>query len=364
MNSTSTAVFDRETCGATLTDTPLDARERYYSDLRPLHLAPLWNVLSGLVPSEPRPTAVPWLWSWSDVYPQLLRSGSLITAEEAERRVLVLENPNLAGRSRATDTLYAGLQLILPGEVAPAHRHTQSALRFVLSGRGAFTAVEGERTMMSRGDFIITPHWTWHDHGHVGDEPVVWMDGLDVALVDFLRAGFRESHPEEQSQPINHADGHAAAKFGSGLMPLGWVNKGPTSPVFSYPYERSREALRILSSEADIDPHHGICLRYVNPANGDWAMPTIGTALRLIPRGFGTRNYRSTDSVVLVCVEGDATISFEGRAPSFSMKQNDIAAIPAWTWWNIRSNNDAVLFSFSDRPTHEKLGLFREERDE
>ena len=148
-------------------------REQYYDALRPLNLAPLWSVLQGLVPAEPVPAAKPWCWRWQDVYPQLLRSGELITTEEAERRVLVLENPGLPGRSQVTDTLYGGLQLILPGEVAPAHRHTQSALRFVLHGDGAYTAVDGEKTRMRRGDFIITPHWTWHDHGHQGDEPVV-----------------------------------------------------------------------------------------------------------------------------------------------------------------------------------------------
>jgi gentisate 1,2-dioxygenase len=337
-------------------------REAYYSDLRPLHLAPLWNVLSGLVPNEPQPAAVPWKWAWNDVYPQLVRAGSLITAEEAERRVLVLENPKMAGLSRATDTLYAGLQMILPGEVAPAHRHTQSALRFVLHGEGAFTAVDGEKTMMSRGDFIITPHWTWHDHGHIGDEPMVWMDGLDVALVDFLRAGFREGHPEEKSQQLHRSDGHSLAKFGTGLLPVNWEHKGSTSPVFNYPYARSREALEILNNSSEMDPHFGIWMRYINPINGDWAMPTLGTSLRLVPRGFTAKKYRSVDSVVLVCVEGSVSLSVEG-SPSLELSMNDVAVVPGWRWWSVTAaRENAVLFSFSDRPTLEKLGLFREER--
>jgi gentisate 1,2-dioxygenase len=157
------------------------ARELYYEEIRPLNLAPLWRVLKGLVPDQPVPAAQPCRWAWDDVYPQLLRAGGLISAEEAERRVLVLENPGLPGKSQISDTLYGGLQLILPGETAPAHRHTQSALRFVLHGSGAYTAVDGEKTPMERGDFIITPHWIWHDHGHEGSEPVVWLDGLDVS---------------------------------------------------------------------------------------------------------------------------------------------------------------------------------------
>src|SRR5438270_3887922 len=110
------------------------ARKQYYDEIRPLNLAPLWTVLKGLVPAQPVPAAKPCKWAWNDVYPQLLRAGALISAEEAERRVLVLENPGLPGKSQISDTLYCVLQLILPGEVAPAHRHTQSALRFVLHG--------------------------------------------------------------------------------------------------------------------------------------------------------------------------------------------------------------------------------------
>lgn len=336
-------------------------RQGYYEDLRPLNLAPLWSVLKRLVPAEPVPAAQPWCWNWEDVYPQLLRAGSLISAEEAERRVLVLENPGLPGKSQVTDTLYAGIQLILPREVAPAHRHTQSALRFVLHGTGAYTAVDGEKTRMNRGDFIITPFWTWHDHGHEGTEPVVWLDGLDVPLVNFLRAGFRESH-EEKAQSSTRVIGEAAARFGSGMLPINCDRSSVTSPVFSYPYERSREALHVLARAEAPDPHLGICLKYVNPLNGDWAMPTLGTALRYFPRGFSTRPYRATESLVLVCVEGRAQVTI-GQGATFSVGPNDIAAIPGWCAWSVQAEEDSVFFSYSDRPVHEKLGLLREQRD-
>ena len=130
---------------------------------------------------------MPALWKYRDVRPYLMESGELISAEEAERRVLVLENPGMRGASSITHSLYAGLQLILPGEIAPSHRHIQSALRFVIEGNGAYTAVDGERVTMHPGDFIITPSWTWHDHGNPGTEPVVWLDGLDVPMVVLLR---------------------------------------------------------------------------------------------------------------------------------------------------------------------------------
>jgi gentisate 1,2-dioxygenase len=306
------------------------------------------------------PQARPWCWKWDSVYPQLLRSGSLISAEEAERRVLVLENPGLPGKSQVTDTLYGGLQLILPGEIAPAHRHTQSALRFVLHGEGAYTAVDGEKTRMHRGDFIITPHWTWHDHGHEGSDPVVWLDGLDVPLVTFLRAGFREEH-EHKAQAFTRLEGETAARFGSGMLPLDCDRAGHTSPIFSYPYERSREALHLLAQVQEPDAHLGVCLKYVNPLNGDWAMPSIGTTLRYFPRGFTSRSYRSTDSLVLIGLEGSADIIFE-NGPTLTLGPNDVAAIPGWSAWKLAAREDTVCFGYSDRPVHEKLGLLRELR--
>src|SRR5689334_18320765 len=137
-------------------------RQAYYDRISKKDLAPLWVVLKDLVPKEPVSAIVPAIWHFNDVKSLVDEAGKLITAKEAERRVLVFENPALRGKSRITNTLYAGLQLILPGEIAPAHRHTASAIRFILDGEGAYTQVEGEKTIMRRGDFVITPHWTAH----------------------------------------------------------------------------------------------------------------------------------------------------------------------------------------------------------
>ena len=149
----------------------------------------------------------------------MIEAGGLITAKEAERRVLVLENPGLRGQSKITTDLYAGVQLVLPGEVAPAHRHAQSALRFVLEGGGAHTAVNGERTIMHEGDFIITPPMAWHDHGNESDRPIFWLDGLDIPIVQFLDASFAEHHDEDE-QPISRPAGDSEARFGSNLLPV------------------------------------------------------------------------------------------------------------------------------------------------
>ena len=187
-------------------ENPLLVRQQLYRDMDPLHLTPLWEVLHALVPPRPTTPCVPAHWKYDEVRPFLMRAGQAITAEEAVRRVLILENPGLRGQSAVTQSLYAGLQLILPGEVAPSHRHTQSALRFIVEGSGAYTAVDGERTTMHPGDFIITPSWTFHDHGSDADGPVVWLDGLDIPMVRFLDAGFAEND-NSRSQQVTRSEG-------------------------------------------------------------------------------------------------------------------------------------------------------------
>ena len=186
--------------------------------------------------------------------------------------MLVLENPGLRGASSITHTLYAGLQLILPGEVAPSHRHTQSALRFIVEGTGAYTAVDGERVTMHPGDFIITPSWTWHDHGNPGSEPVVWLDGLDVPMVAYFDAGFMERYPEAM-QPVARPEGDSQARYGANMLPPDYTPQSLTTPVFCYPYARTREALEQLRRPAVTEPCHGLKLQYSNPATGGTRCP-------------------------------------------------------------------------------------------
>src|SRR2546425_6413925 len=198
-------------------------RQAFYKRIDEDSLTPLWEVLGNLVPPQPATSCVPALWRYAHVRTFLIEAGRLITAREAERRVLILENPGLRGASSITHSLYAGLQIIFPGEVAPSHRHTQSALRFVIEGEGAYTAVDGERTTMRPGDFIITPSWTWHDHGNLeasdGGQPVVWLDGLDIPIVRFLDAGFAENYPEAM-QPVVRPEGVSFARYGHNMMPV------------------------------------------------------------------------------------------------------------------------------------------------
>ena len=334
-------------------------RQRFYDAIEPESMRALWSVMSGIITPEPRSPCRPFLWRYASIRERLVEAAALISAREAERRVLILENPGLKGTSKVTTSLYCGVQCVMPGEVAPAHRHTQSALRFVLESSGGFTAVGGERTEMRFGDFVITPNWEWHDHANTGADPIFWLDGLDIPVVQFLDASFAEGHGDEQ-QPITVPDGDAAARYGANMLPVGYEKARPTSPIFNYPYERSREALERMRARDEWDPAHGLKMRYANPVDGGWAMPTIGTCLQLLPAGFDGAPCRSTDATVYVGVEGTGRTHIGDETVEWGPR--DVFVVPSWHEIRHETDADAVLFSYSDRPIQEKLGLFRERR--
>src|SRR5499427_7972380 len=205
-------------------------REDFYRRLHQLSASPLWESLGDLILPQPRPACIPALWGYSDLRPMLMEAGRLITAREAARRVLILENPGMPGAARITGSLYAGLQLVLPGEDTPTHRHTAAALRFIIESSGGYTAVDGERTTMQPGDFILTPSWTYHDHGNPSSEPVVWLDGLDIPIVNMFDASFAEHHPEGKQALVD----------------------APGESSFSYPYSRSRAEVEKLYRSASV----------------------------------------------------------------------------------------------------------------
>jgi gentisate 1,2-dioxygenase len=335
-------------------------RQEFYRRMERANLAPLWEVLHALVPPGPQSPCKPGYWNYEAIRPYITEAGQAITAREAVRRVLILENPGMRGQSCITRSLYCGLQLILPGEIAPSHRHTQSALRFIVEGSGAYTAVNGERSFMHPGDFIITPSWTWHDHGNPGTEPVVWMDGLDIPMLAFFDAQFAENYPEEV-QPVTSAEGTSFARYGSNLAPLDPVAPfGRTSPIFSYPYARSRELLAALAKNGDPDACHGWKMQFINPLSGGPAMPTIGAFIQLLPRSFRTLAYRSTDSTVYSVAEGTGNVHIGSEEYSFEPK--DTFVVPSWMPMQVEAKDECVLFSYSDRSAQQALGVWRELR--
>jgi gentisate 1,2-dioxygenase len=332
-------------------------REQLSQDIAQLHMKPLWERVMRLAPGT---AAVPATWRWADVQPHLMRSAELITTQEAERRVLMLENPALKGSTFATTTLYAGLQIILPGEIARTHRHAPNALRMIVEGRGAYTAVEGERVMMEPGDFVTTPNWAWHDHGNVGNEPVVWLDGLDTAFANLFGAHFREDFPQEK-QPLARPDGDATFRYGANLLPVDYHPRGNASPLLSYPYARTREALDKLARGGGPHPAHGHKLRYINPATGGHAFPTMAVFMQWLPKGFAGQRYRSTDGAVYCVVEGRGTASVGDARWLF--QPHDVFVVPSWTFHQFTAETDCVLFSYTDRAAQEALGFWREEQD-
>ena len=309
--------------------------QRFSKEIAALDMKPLWERVMRLAPGTAARAAI---WRWQDTRPLLMRACELITAKQAERRVLMLENPMLPGTTFITPTLYAGLQAILPGENAPTHRHTPNALRFIMEGEGAYTAVDGERIAMRPGDFVVTPGWTWHDHGNLGTKPVVWLDGLDTAFANFFGAHFREDHPED-SRPVPRPAG--------------------VSAVLSYPYERTLEALERSATGGEPDPSHGWKLRYRDPATGRDPFPTVAAFMQRLPKGFADRNCRSTDGAVYCVVDWKRSVHIGATHLEFAPR--DVFVVPPWEPYRFSAAADCVIFSYSDRAAQEALGFWREE---
>ena len=336
------------------------AREDFYDRLAPEALAPLWKVLAALVTPSPRTPAVAAAWSFDRIQPLLMEAGDLITATEAERRVLILENPALPGQSRITGTLYAGLQLILPGEVAPAHRHAQNALRFIMQGAGAFTALDGERAYMHKHDLILTPAWLWHDHGNETELPMIWLDGLDIPLVQMLDASFAEHREDRGAWPTSRPAGDAAMRWGRNMRPVRSEHAtGQGNPLFIYPFVEWRETLEVLRRSEAPHPHDAYLMEFANPIDGGPVMATMSAFARLVPAGFETRAMRSSDGMINVVVEGTGTLVIDDQP--FALAPGEIVVVPSWAERRFSADSDLVLFSYSDRATQQKLSLWREQ---
>lgn len=341
-------------------------RHAYYERVGREQMAPLWERLPSLLTAEPQVPSRPFRWRYDDLRDMLLESAGLITAEEAERRVLILENPGLTGESKITETLYAGLQVITPGEIAPAHRHSAAALRFIIEGSGAYTAVGGEKSYMEPGDFIVTPAWAWHDHGHEGSDPVVWLDVLDLPLISNLGAIFTE-HYQNNRYPETIPPQDSLYRYGMNMLPEGYERQNSYSPIFSYPYARSREALKQLKKHnSPLDPCHGLRMEYIDPTTGGPAMPTISTFIQLLPQGFQGARYRSSEGTVFSVIQGHGrfTVDVGGEPQTFTFQPRDVLVIPCWYKYAIEAESEAVIFSASDRVVQKKCGVWREWRED
>jgi gentisate 1,2-dioxygenase len=336
-----------------------EAEQQFYAEIERNHLAALWNVSARLMPREPTPRIQPYLWRWKTLRTLCLRSGELTPIEKAERRVLGLINPGLKDKYAATETLWAAVQLILPGENAPAHRHSAAAIRFIIEGSGAYTTVEGDKCIMDRGDMVLTPAGQWHDHGNESRQPMIWMDGLDLPIVRDLDAVFVE-HSDVKVQKVSKVSGGSERRFDqAGLKPAWEPPIAPASPLLNYKWAKTEAALRRLA-QVDASPFDDVALEYVNPTTGGPVLPTLACWIQLIRPGVHTRAHRQTSSSVYHVFEGRGYSVINGRR--FDWERGDFFIVPPWAWHEHASaDGEAILFSVHDTPILTPLGLYREE---
>ncbi|WP_417613265.1 cupin domain-containing protein [Parasphingorhabdus sp.] len=362
MSDTSYDQYREEMAGrANVTDTP--DRVAYYKRLSELGTGALWTVANKIEPWEPVSTSVPMLWRYRDLREDVLKALDLVTPEEAGRRVVYLENPGRKDVMAAVGWLYSGLQVMKPGECAYSHRHSASALRFIMEGSGAFTNVDGHKMTLGANDFVLTPNGTWHEHGIAEDGSIcIWQDGLDIPMMNALEANFYEVHPD-LSHAVTYPVDDAVGSWGNpGLRPWGATWDKRYSPLLKYEWAPTYEALQKYAQVTDGSPYDGVLMEYVNPQTGGPVMMTIGAHMQMLRPGEHTKAHRQTGSFVYQCCKGKGWSIINGKC--FDWQERDIFVVPAWMYHehvNASETEDACLFAFHDLPVMRALGLYREE---
>jgi gentisate 1,2-dioxygenase len=338
--------------------------DEFYSGVADADLQPLWTQ-QGLMPGSPPLRDVPFAWRWKRLRELAQRSGELVPIDRGgDRRVLALCNPGQGGAPFATSTLWAAVQYLGPGELAPAHRHTPSALRFVLEGSGVWTLVNGDPVAMSRGDLVLTGSWRWHEHHNPGDHAMLWFDGLDIPLVRALDAVFYEDGPDQPasaaSDPVSRSERTYGAAAGLQPEPAEPAERaaetGLSSPLFAYRRADTARALDALQSARHGDAR--VSLRFVNPATGADVMPTMRCVMHRLRPGQRTATTRRAGSSVWVTYAGSAVAVIAGRR--FEVAAGDMLAVPSWAPFDLEAAEPAEFFSISDAPVLEALGLARQ----
>jgi len=347
----------------TSTDTEL---EELYTAFAAADMMPLWTQRDDLMTDVPHPHAVPTLWRWSTLYPLAERAGELVpVGRGGERRAMALANPGLPGNPYATPTLWAAIQYLGPQETAPAHRHTQTAFRFVVEGDGVWTNVEGDAVAMGRGDLLLTPSWHFHEHHNTTDHPMAWIDGLDIPLVSQLDAGFFEFGPDELGTRATPAISRGERLWAHpGLRPVSAADRA-VSPLMAYRWEHTDAALRAqLELEAEghpetVEPGHA-AIRFSNPTTGGDALRTIRTEMHRYSAGTQTTTVRCVGSSVWQVFSGSGVVDIGDR--SFEVGHGDLVAVPSWAPVRVRADTELDVFRFGDEPVYEAFGLDRTQR--
>jgi gentisate 1,2-dioxygenase len=335
----------------------------YYDALDTLDAGALWTVANKIEPWEPKSLSVPMLWRYADLRELVLRSLTLVTPEKAGRRVIYLRNPGRDDVSAAVGWIYAGLQVMHPGECASAHRHSASAIRFIIEGAGAYTVVDGHRLTLGANDFVLTPNGTWHEHGVASEgSTCIWQDGLDIPFVNAMEANFYEVHPDLRQAAGAQSDDMVARWGNPGLTPAGGTWEHGYSPLFKYEWAKTYEALHAYARCTDGSPFDGVMMEYVNPLTNGPVMQTLGASMQMLRPGEATRAHRHTGSYLYHVAKGEGYSVIDGRR--FTWREHDIFCVPSWAWHehaNLSSTEDACLFCLSDLPVMRKLGLYREQ---
>jgi gentisate 1,2-dioxygenase len=337
--------------------------ENLNQELKQNHLIGYWtipNTSTGF--REPEPGFKPFLWKWQDIRGALDKAAEHIRPEEAFRRFIGYQHPEL--KFGTAHTLLMGAQMVRPGEFAPAHRHTMEAIRFVVEGHGAATIVEGEPLPMEEGDLITTPSWSWHDHINSGDGPIIWLDGANGPMIHYYQVGFANPYHQQQ-QTVTKPVGSCQQTYGT-LRPhtLAATSVPRTyRPPYRYSWEETCKAFE-LRAESPGDPFDGLALRYVDPLTGGPTLPTMSCEIQMLRRGEKGRSHRHTHTVVYHAFRGSGTTWIGDE--KFDWEQGDSFVVPLWNWHahGSRSLEPAILFSINDRPAIEALGFFREEARE
>ncbi len=337
-----------------------DLPQDYRDDLTAQNLVPLWPSLRAVLPpGKPAPRTRATAWNYAALRPLLLKAGELTPIEKAERRVLVLANPGHGlEKMQASSTIYLGMQLLLPGEWAPAHRHTPNAVRMIVEGTGAYTTVDGEKCVMERGDLILTPTGLWHEHGHDGDQPVVWLDVLDLPMVYYMEAAYVT---EGNAQTVT-GDAAGMAYQRGGVVPAPLFVRGTSAyPMLRYAWADVRMALQTLArTQPNIE---AVQVAYVNPETGGDAQKILGfSALMLRPGETLNLPARST-ALVFHVIEGATSVSAD--ASSFALGAADTCCIPGYTpitLVNASAADPCFVFVADDAPLQKKLGVYEVRR--
>ena len=324
------------------------------------HLIPLWTQIGDLMPIHPKPQAVPHVWKWSKLLPLAEASGELVpVGRGGERRAIGLANPGLGGNAYVSPTLWAAIQYLGPRETAPEHRHSQNAFRFVVEGEGVWTVVNGDPVRMSRGDLLLTPGWNFHGHHNDTDQPMAWIDGLDIPFSQRNDVGFFEFGSDRVTD-------YATPQFSRGerlwchpgLRPLSGLKDTVSSPIGAYRWEVTDRALTeqlLLEEEgqpATVAQGHA-AIRYVNPTTGGDVMPTIRCEFHRLRAGCVTATRRDVGSRVYQVFEGRGAVVIDGV--EHALEIGDMFVVPSWIPWSLQAETQFDLFHFSDAPIMERL---------